>query len=102
MRDQPFWPAMESVAHTLAYDYRVMGDTQQGKPLDAGRWAAVTAPTLVADGEKTEPFLHAGADAIARILPHATRRTVPGQDHAVSPDAIAPVLREFFTGGDDA
>jgi pimeloyl-ACP methyl ester carboxylesterase len=102
MRDEPFWPAMEAVAHTLAYDYRVMGDTQQGKPLDAGRWAAVTVPTLVADGEQTEPFLHAGADAIARILPHATRRSLPDQHHAVAPDAIAPVLREFFQGGDDA
>jgi pimeloyl-ACP methyl ester carboxylesterase len=102
MRELPFWPAMEAVAHTLAYDYRVMGDTQLGRPLDAGRWAAVTAPTLVADGEKTEPFLHAGANAIARILPSSTRRTLPGQDHGVAADAIAPVLREFFKGGDDA
>jgi pimeloyl-ACP methyl ester carboxylesterase len=97
MRDEPFWPALEAVAHTLAYDYAVMGDTQRGVPLPRKPWASITTPTLVVDGEKTEPFLHSGADAIAELLPDATRRTLPGQDHAVAPEAIASVLHEFFT-----
>jgi pimeloyl-ACP methyl ester carboxylesterase len=96
MRQEPVWPVLESVAYTLAYDWRVMGDTQRGEPLEAGRWASVRTRTLVADGEKTEPFLHAAADAIAAILPHARRHTLPGQTHAVDAEAIAPVLREFF------
>lgn len=89
---------MEAVAHTLAYDAAVMGDTQSGKPLSRQRWASITTLTLVLDGEKTEePFLHTAADTIADILPNAQRRTLPGQDHAVAPDALAPVLTDFFT-----
>jgi pimeloyl-ACP methyl ester carboxylesterase len=96
-RQEPDWSTMEAVAHTLAYDWRVMGDTQRGRPLEAGQWASVTTPALVADGENSPPFLHSAADAIAAILPHVQRRTLPGQDHAVAADAIAPVLREFFS-----
>lgn len=97
MRNEPFWPAMAAVAHTLAYDCAVMGDTQYGRPLPRRPWAAITTPALVVAGEKSETFLHTGADAIAELLPAAHRRTLPGQDHAVAPEAIAPILHEFFT-----
>ncbi|MPZ28764.1 MAG: alpha/beta fold hydrolase [Micromonosporaceae bacterium] len=96
MREEPFWPAMAAAAHTLAYDAAVMGDSQRGQPLPADRWSTDT-PTLVVDGAKSEPFLHTAADAIAGLLPDARRHTLTGQDHAVTPDAIAPVLRDFFT-----
>ena len=53
MRQQPFWPAFEAVAHTLAYDGRVLGDTQSGSRAPLARWATVTVPTLVIDGGQT-------------------------------------------------
>jgi pimeloyl-ACP methyl ester carboxylesterase len=97
MRAQPFWQAIEAVAHTLVYDLTVMGDTQSGKPLPA-KWASITTPALVADGEKTpQPYIGPAADALAALLPNARRYTLPGQDHAVAPDAIAPVLTDYFT-----
>jgi hypothetical protein len=40
----------------------------------------------------------AGADALAAILPHAHRRTLPGQTHDVAAEALTPVLRDFFSG----
>jgi hypothetical protein len=40
----------------------------------------------------------AGADALAGILPHAQRLTLPGQTHDVAAEALAPVLAEFFSG----
>ena len=95
MRDDPGWSVMESVAHTLAYG-RIMGDTMSGKPLPAGRWASVTMPTLVIDGGASDAFMHNGADALAELLPDAERRTLPGQTHAVSADALAPVVQEFL------
>ena len=98
MRTDPVWPVFEAVAHTLVYDFTVMGETQRGKPLPAKPWASITTPTLVVDGGKTpQPYISPAADAIAAILPNAQRRTLPDQDHAVAPEAIAPVLREFFT-----
>jgi pimeloyl-ACP methyl ester carboxylesterase len=97
MRDTPIWVGMEAVAHTLAYDGTVVGDSMSGKPLPAGRWASVPVPTLVIDGGQS-PWLSAGAKAIADALPYAQRRTLAGQSHGVAPEAIAPVLEEFFAG----
>lgn len=101
MRTQPFWQALEAVAHTLAYDFAVMGETQRGAPLPA-KWASITTPTLVADGGKTpQPYIRSGAEALAALLPDARRHTIPDQDHGVEPDAIAPVLTDFFGEGTD-
>jgi hypothetical protein len=43
-------------------------------------------------------ILVGGAQAVAGVLPRARRQTIPGQDHAVDPAALAPVLRDFFAG----
>ena len=96
MRDDPSWSVIEGVAHTIAYDGRIMGETMSGKPLPARRWASVTMPTLVIDGGASDAFMHSGADALGELLPNAERRTLPGQTHAVSAEALAPVIQEFF------
>ena len=44
-RSAPFWPALEAIAHTLAYEAACM----RGFRLPGDRLAAVTAPTLVID-----------------------------------------------------
>jgi hypothetical protein len=56
MRQMPMGPAMEAVAHTLAYDGAVVADTLNGKPVTPKQWAAVTMPALVIDGGTT-PWL---------------------------------------------
>ena len=96
MREAPFWPSFEAVAHTLAYDAAFMEGTQLGKPLPAGRWDSVTAPTLVVDGEASPEYMHSGARAIADLLPDARRSTLEGQTHEVDPEVLAPVLAGFF------
>jgi pimeloyl-ACP methyl ester carboxylesterase len=94
MRGQPFWPALEAIAHTIAYDGRVMGNTMSGNPLPA-EWAAITTPTLVVDGGNN-PTFHTGAKALADLLPNAQHQTLGGQEHNVDPNAIAPVLAAYF------
>jgi pimeloyl-ACP methyl ester carboxylesterase len=94
----PEWAEMEKVAHTLAYDGAIMGETMSGKPLPAGKWASATAPTLVMTGGNSETFFERGARSLVNLLPNAQYRTLEGQDHAVSPQALAPVLVEFFSG----
>ena len=98
MRDMPMWPAMEAAAHTLAYDGTVVGDSMSGTSPSAEEWAAVTAETLVLDGGTT-PWLSAGAQAIAAVLPNATHRMLAGETHDVAPSVLVPALVEFFTGG---
>jgi pimeloyl-ACP methyl ester carboxylesterase len=96
MRATPMWAGMEAVAHTLAYDGTVVGDGMSGTPAAAQRWQSVTVPTLVLDGGQT-PWMSAGADALAKVLPRALRQTVTGQEHGVAPEPIAPILTKFFT-----
>jgi pimeloyl-ACP methyl ester carboxylesterase len=91
MRHAPFWAAQEEQAHTLVYDATLMGDFS----VPTERLASVGTPTLVIDGGTT-PWLSNAANAVAEALPNAQRRTLQGQQHNVSPDAIAPALAEFF------
>jgi pimeloyl-ACP methyl ester carboxylesterase len=92
----PEWSDMEKVAHTLAYDGMIVKDFLAGKPLPPKRWASFTAPTLVIIGGNSEPFFHDGARALVDDMPNAQRHILEGQDHAVSPEALAPVLAAFF------
>lgn len=99
MRAMPMWAGMEELAHTLAYDGTLMGDTQAGQPLPAERWAASMAATLVLEGSASEPWLRAAARALTALLPGARQRTLQGQDHGVAfmaPQALVPVLVEFL------
>jgi pimeloyl-ACP methyl ester carboxylesterase len=98
-RSSPYWPGMEAIAHTLAYDAACLGD---GHPPTA-RLAKVTQPTLVATGGAHPPgaaswvlALDQAADAMAASIPQAQRRTIDGQGHVVDPKALAPVLDRFF------
>lgn len=52
-------------------------------------------PTLVIDGGETPGLSHA-AQTVAAVHPNAQRHTLKGQPHNVAPEAIAPVLVEFF------
>jgi hypothetical protein len=84
------------MAHTLAYDGTVMGDTMSGRPLQGNRWDTVTMPTLVMDGGASPDWARNATRALAAVLPDARYRTLEGQTHGVTDDAMAPVLEEFF------
>ena len=92
MRTQPWWPAQEALAHTLAYDARIMGD--YSLPTDAA--ASVKAPTLVIAGGKDFPWMRETAQALADVLPDGRTRMLEGQGHDVDNRVLGPVLEEFF------
>ncbi|WP_433359368.1 alpha/beta fold hydrolase [Actinoplanes sp. CA-142083] len=93
----PPWKRLKSVAHTLPYDLRILGDTGRGAPLDPARWHAVTAPALVMDGGKSPQYMRNAAKAFSEALPDARYRTIPGQTHIVKAAALAPVVKDFLT-----
>ncbi len=93
MRAQPWWPAQEALAHTLAYDARIMGD--YSLPTDTA--ASVKAPTIVIAGGADFPWMRETAEALAKAIPDGQARILEGQGHDVSPTVLAPVLVEFFT-----
>jgi pimeloyl-ACP methyl ester carboxylesterase len=92
-RTQPFWAGQEAIAHTLAYDARIMGDYS----LPGERAASVKVPTLVIAGEAI-PWMRQTAKALAAVLPDGQTRTLEGQGHDVDPAVIAVAVREFFAG----
>ncbi|WP_329259339.1 alpha/beta hydrolase [Actinoallomurus sp. NBC_01490] len=94
MRGGPGWSAMEAIAPTLAYDDALLGDGRVPRALAS----AVTAPTLVLSGGASPEALRHAAKATADAIPQAEYRTLDGQTHDVSPDALAPVLTTFFAG----
>lgn len=95
VKQSGFWPTMEAVAPTIAYDGRIMGTTMSGAPLPRDRWAAVSVPTLVMYGKGTFPFIVSGARALADLLPTATLLPVEGEQHDVPDDVLAAALRDF-------
>jgi pimeloyl-ACP methyl ester carboxylesterase len=97
MRDEPFWPAFEAVAHTLAYDAAVIADTGNGSPRPLEQWSKLNVPTLVLDGSESPLHQHSACDLLAATLSRVERQTLTGQSHEVEPDVLAPVLVEFFT-----
>jgi len=91
-RTQPWWGATEALAHTLAYDARIMGDYSVRVDL-AER---VSAPTVVLVGGASFPFMLETAEMLAKAMQHGEIRTLEGQSHDVAPDVMAQALKEFF------
>jgi len=88
-------PCSSRVAPTLAYDHIALLGEAASVPSE--RAAHVTVPALVMDGELSYPFMHVTATAHANTMPRAKHHTLKGQTHEAAPEALAPVLVEFFT-----
>lgn len=91
MRNAPFRPALEKMAHTLVYESTIL------RSLPTGLAASVRVPTLVIDGEASPEVMRHAAHSLADALPDGRYRTLKGQGHDIVPAVVAPVLEEFFT-----
>jgi pimeloyl-ACP methyl ester carboxylesterase len=103
-RRSPWWPGLEALAHTLAYDAACMGDFRP----PTARLATITQPVLVVTGGVSPDsqvgmgglppdFFEQAADAIAASIPKAQRMTFEGQGHVADPKLAAPLLARFFS-----
>jgi pimeloyl-ACP methyl ester carboxylesterase len=98
MIDSPAVEGMTPLAHTVSYDGRVMlRGSMYGQPLPSEWRDSVTVPTLVMDGGNSPAWLHNTCHALVGLLPDVSYRTLEGQDHAATPEALAPVLEEFLS-----
>jgi pimeloyl-ACP methyl ester carboxylesterase len=95
MREQDFWPTMAALGPTLAYDHTAILGEEDAVP--AERAARLPVPALVMYGTASFPFMADTARTLQQAIPHAELRPLEGQDHNVSPAALAPVLLEFLT-----
>jgi pimeloyl-ACP methyl ester carboxylesterase len=92
MRHAPFRPALEELAHTLAYDATIIGDLA----LPTELLASIQTPSLVIEGEKSPPPMREAARAVADALPNGRRWTLADGTHDISPPATAAVLEDFL------
>ena len=93
-KTQPWWAGQEAIAHTLAYDARVMGD--YAPPVSTA--ARITVPTIILTGGASFPFMHPTADVLAAAIPDARTRRLEGQEHNVDPTVLGPAIKEFLLG----
>lgn len=93
MHQHPLWPLWKAVAPTLAYDVTVMGE-DSSVPLE--RAASVKVPALIMNGGESYPFMRNTAIVLAKAMPQGEHQILEGQTHDVAPEAIYPVLKEFF------
>jgi pimeloyl-ACP methyl ester carboxylesterase len=90
MRNAPFRPALEKMAHTLVYESMIL------RSLPTGLLASIRIPTLVIAGEQNPEVMQNAAQSLAEALPDARSRTLSGQGHDIDPAVLGPVLVEFF------
>ncbi|MEV6098303.1 hypothetical protein [Nocardia sp. NPDC051981] len=66
--------------------------------LQSDRYAAITVPPLVVNGDQTWPRIQTANQALAAALPGARRVVLPGADHEIlnQPELLAPFLLDFF------
>src|ERR1700748_413324 len=89
MRSQPFWPAMEAAAQTLAYEAFVMGPDNQLPP---GLVGGIAQPTLVLNGGASPAWMGRAGRVVASAIPGAVHRVLEGQPHYVAPAGLLPAL----------
>lgn len=90
MRNAPFRPALEKLAHTLVYESAILAS------LPNGLITSVRMPTLVIDGDQSHELIRKSAQSLARALPEGHYRTLKGQGHDIVPAVVGPILEEFF------
>src|SRR4028119_1091533 len=96
MRHTPRWAKLEAIAPTLAYDSEVMGDIGREGPIPVDRASRVTVPALVLTGGADYPWMTDVGRQVAEAMPNGGHRVLQGQEHAVPPEVLVPVLAEFF------
>ncbi|MBB5787487.1 alpha/beta fold hydrolase [Jiangella mangrovi] len=96
IRQAPFFPALEAIAHTVVYDAQVAG-----RPYDrpTPEMRAVDVPILVLTGKETWPVLARAAEELPSLLVNARAETVAGgENHTISPAETAAAVRDFLGG----
>ena len=96
MKQSPYWPELERVAPTLAYDAACLGEDRK-IPVETVQH--INVQTLVMDGGgslQTYPNMRASAEKLAKSMPHVEWQTLEGQTHDVNSKVLAPVLEKFF------
>ncbi|MEC3918016.1 alpha/beta fold hydrolase [Nocardia sp. CDC160] len=98
MHNSPVWEFLRAQASSLPYDVAVCGP---GLRLQTDRYATITTPTLVINGDQTSPWMQTASQALAAAIPGSRHVVLPGEDHNIlnQPAPLDPLLRDFLGRG---
>jgi pimeloyl-ACP methyl ester carboxylesterase len=91
-KTQPWWAAQEAIAHTLAYDARVMGDYS----VPTATAARVTVPTIILTGGASFALFKPTSEALVAAMPNARTEVLDGQEHNVDPMVLGEAMNAFL------
>ena len=91
LRQAPFRPGLEAMAHTLVYEALICADTQLQKEL-----GSIRTQTLVLAGELSPEPLQATARALANQVPGAQYQAIAGVGHDLVPEKLGPVMAAYL------
>lgn len=92
MRNAPFRPMLEKMAHTLVYEMTILGNGA----LPPDLVAAITIPMLLMVGSQSPSFMHDSAKVIAADSAQGEYHLLEGQNHDIVPAVVAPILEAFL------
>jgi pimeloyl-ACP methyl ester carboxylesterase len=92
IRQSPGWPRMRELAPALVYDLALTS----GGVVPGERLAHVPVPTLAVSGGASPEWAPRACAGIAGVVRGARHETLPGQNHAVAHEAVAPLLLDWF------
>jgi pimeloyl-ACP methyl ester carboxylesterase len=92
MRDAPYWPTLEKIAHTLVYDTTITSS------VTPELLASISTPTLVLGSEASGDYLQSSGRVVADALPNGEFVALQGEWHGVQSETLAPVLTAFLAG----
>ncbi len=91
-RHEPWWAPLAALAHSLPHEFVVLGDDD----VPAAVLSRIGVPTLLLNGEQSEPFFHAAGAAVTAAVPAARHEVVPEQGHPVAHEVVAPLIAGFL------
>lgn len=97
LRDAPFRPALEAMAHTVVYDAAIVAYDGLLKTFAEH----VREPVLAIAGSASPPVMRDVAEQLARTLPAGRSLTLEGATHDIDPALVGPVLLQFLDGDGD-
>jgi pimeloyl-ACP methyl ester carboxylesterase len=88
-------PKRRALAHTMTYDFEVMGEFAGGG-IPEHLVRAISIPTLVVAGDASPDFFRDIATRITSLLPNGQFAALAGQDHGAGADVVAAVIAKFL------
>lgn len=89
MRNAPFRPGLEKMAHTLVYESTIL------QSLPEGLVGSVGIPTLVMSGEASPKVLQDTAVSLAGAVSNGRHVALESQGHDIEPSVVGRELQQF-------